>query len=70
MKKQGEYLAGNQPEPEDARPLLRAMLARAFFMLEIVKQHHTLQKIGYRRWEIGGQGEGEREREREGRAEG
>ena len=36
-----EYLAGNQPEPEDARPLLRAMLTRAFFMLEIAKQHHV-----------------------------
>ena len=46
MKKQGEYLAGNQPEPEDAKPLLRAMLTRAFFMLEIVKQHHALQEIG------------------------
>ena len=46
MKKQGEYLAGNQPEPEDAKPLLRAMLTRAFLMLEIAKQHHALQKIG------------------------
>jgi len=37
----GEILAGNQPEPEDAKPLLRAMLTRAFLMLEIVKQHHV-----------------------------
>ena len=36
-----EHLAGNQPEPEDARPLLRAMLTRAFLMLEVVKQHHV-----------------------------
>ena len=34
-------MAGNQPEPEDARPLLRAMLTRAFLILEIVKQHHV-----------------------------
>ncbi|NBP40477.1 MAG: hypothetical protein EBV34_18995 [Betaproteobacteria bacterium] len=34
-------VAGNQPEPEDAKPLLRAMLTRAFLMLEIVKQHHV-----------------------------
>ena len=71
MKMRGaalEHLAGNQPEPEDAKPLLRAMLTRAFLMLEVAKEHHALQKIGYRRWEIGGQGE--REREREGRPEG
>ena len=36
-----EYLAGNQPEPEDARPLLLAMLTRAFLMLEIAKAHHV-----------------------------
>ena len=44
MKMRGaalEHLAGNQPEPEDAKPLLRAMLTRAFLMLEIVKQHHV-----------------------------
>ena len=41
MKKQGEYLAGNQPEPEDARPLLRAMLTRAFLMLKVAKEHHV-----------------------------
>ncbi len=36
-----EHLAANQPEPEDARPLLRAMLTRAFLMLEVAKQHHV-----------------------------
>ena len=36
-----EHLAGNQPEPEDARPLLRAMLTRAFLMLEVAKEHHV-----------------------------
>ena len=49
-----EHLAANQPEPEDARPLLRAMLTRAFLMLEVAKEHHASQKIGYGRWEIGG----------------
>jgi len=37
----GEILAGNQPEPEDAKPLLRAMLTRAFLMLEVAKEHHV-----------------------------
>ena len=36
-----EHLAGNQPEPEDAKPLLRAMLTRAFLMLEVAKGHHV-----------------------------
>jgi hypothetical protein len=36
-----EYLAANQPEPEDAKPLLRAMLTRAFLMLEVAKEHHV-----------------------------
>jgi len=36
-----EYLAVNQPEPEDAKPLLRAMLTRAFLMLEVAKEHHV-----------------------------
>jgi len=36
-----EHLAANQPEPEDAKPLLRAMLTRAFLMLEVAKQHHV-----------------------------
>ncbi len=36
-----EHLAGNQPEPEDAKPLLRAMLTRAFLMLEVAKEHHV-----------------------------
>jgi hypothetical protein len=36
-----EHLAGNQPEPEDARPLLRAMLTRAFLILEIAKKNHV-----------------------------
>ena len=35
-----EHLAANQPEPEDAKPLLRAMLTRAFLMLEVAKEHH------------------------------
>ena len=35
-----EHLAGKQPEPEDAKPLLRAMLTRAFLMLEVAKEHH------------------------------
>jgi len=44
MKMRGaalEHLAGNQPEPEDAKPLLRAMLTRAFLILEIAKKHHV-----------------------------
>ena len=44
MKMRGaalEHLAGNQPEPEDAKPLLRAMLTRAFLMLEVAKEHHV-----------------------------
>jgi len=36
-----EHLAANQPEPEDAKPLLRAMLTRAFLMLEVAKEHHV-----------------------------
>ena len=36
-----EHLAANQPEPEDPRPLLRAMLTRAFLMLEVAKEHHV-----------------------------
>ena len=36
-----EHLAGDQPEPEDAKPLLRAMLTRAFLMLEVAKEHHV-----------------------------
>ena len=36
-----EHLAANQPEPEDARSLLRAMLTRAFLMLEVAKEHHV-----------------------------
>ena len=59
-----EHLAGNQPEPEDARPLLRAMLTRAFLMLEIAKEHHASQEIGYGRWEIGEWVDGGREGER------
>ena len=46
-------VAGNQPEPVDAKPLLRAMLTRAFLMLEVAKENHASQEIGYRRWEIG-----------------
>lgn len=44
MKMRGaalEHLAASQPEPEDARPLLRAMLTRAFLMLEVAKEHHV-----------------------------
>jgi len=36
-----EHLAANQPEPEDAKPLLRAMLTRAFLMLEVAKEYHV-----------------------------
>jgi len=36
-----EHLAENQPEPEDAKPLLRAILTRAFLMLEVAKEHHV-----------------------------
>ena len=36
-----EHLAPNQPESEDAKPLLRAMLTRAFLMLEVAKEHHV-----------------------------
>jgi hypothetical protein len=35
-----EHLAGNQPEPEDARPLLRAVLAQGFAILGVAKEHH------------------------------
>ena len=35
-----EHLAENQPESENAKPLLRAMLTQAFLMLEVAKQHH------------------------------
>ena len=35
-----EHLAGNQPEPEDARPLLRAMLVQGFAILGVAKEHH------------------------------
>jgi len=35
-----EHLAGNQPEPEDAKPLLRAMLAQGFAILGVAKEHH------------------------------
>ena len=36
-----EQQAANQPAPEDAKPLLRAMLTRAFLMLEVAKEHHV-----------------------------
>ena len=36
-----EHLAANQPEPGDAKPLLRAILTRAFLMLEVAKEHHV-----------------------------
>ena len=36
-----EHLADTQPESEDAKPLLRAMLTRAFLMLEVAKEHHV-----------------------------
>jgi hypothetical protein len=35
-----EHLAANQPEPEDARPLLRAMLAQGFAILGVAKEHN------------------------------
>jgi hypothetical protein len=35
-----EHLAGNQPEPEDAQPLLRAMLVQGFAILRVAKEHH------------------------------
>ena len=35
-----EHLAANQPEPEDARPLLRAMLVQGFAILGVAKEHH------------------------------
>jgi hypothetical protein len=35
-----EYLAGNQPEPEDTKPLLRAMLAQGFAILGVAKEHN------------------------------
>lgn len=35
-----EHLAGNQPEPEDAKPLLRAMLVQGFAILGVAKEHH------------------------------
>ena len=36
-----EHQAANQPESEDAKPLLRAMLTHAFLMLEVAKEHHV-----------------------------
>ena len=36
-----DYLAGNQPEPEDAKPLLRSMLAQGFAILKVAKEHHV-----------------------------
>ena len=36
-----EHLAANQPESENAKPLLRAMLTQAFLMLEVAKEHHV-----------------------------
>jgi hypothetical protein len=36
-----EHLAPNQPESEDAKPLLRAMLTQALLMLEVAKEHHV-----------------------------
>jgi len=36
-----EHLAVSQPESKDAKPLLRAMLTRAFLMLEVAKEHHV-----------------------------
>jgi hypothetical protein len=35
-----DHLATNQPELEDARPLLRAMLAQGFAILGVAKEHH------------------------------
>ena len=35
-----EHLAGNQPEPEDAKPILRAMLVQGFAILGVAKEHH------------------------------
>jgi hypothetical protein len=51
-----EHLAGNQPEPEDARPLLRAMLTRAFLMLEVAKENHASREMEDGIWEIGSSG--------------
>ena len=36
-----DHLAGHQPEPEDAKPLLRAMLAQGFAILKVAKEHHV-----------------------------
>ena len=35
-----EHMAENQPEPEDAQPLLRAMLVQGFAILGVAKEHH------------------------------
>lgn len=35
-----EHLAGNQPEPVDAKPLLRAMLRQGFAILGVAREHH------------------------------
>jgi len=35
-----DHLATNQPELEDARPLLRAMLVQGFAILGVAKEHH------------------------------
>jgi len=51
-----EHLAANQPEPEDARPILRAMLTRAFLILEVAKEHHASQEIEDGIWKIGSGG--------------
>ena len=36
-----EHLAGNQPEPEVAKPLIRATLTQEFLILEVARQHHV-----------------------------
>lgn len=43
-----EHLPGNQPEPEVAKPLLRATLTQEFLILEVARQHHVWPDgIGY-----------------------
>jgi len=36
-----DHLAGNQPESDDAKPILRAMLAQGFAILKVAKEHHV-----------------------------
>ena len=36
------HLASHQPEADDHRPLLRAVLSTGFYYLEVVRKHHDI----------------------------